>query len=277
MRRYQSGFVAIALAVVIAIVVSLFLIGFSAEVSRSSGSVLEDVKQQYVSDSAKSLDGWYRRNAWVIDSNIAVIPTATIATQAGVAFKYGAQIVSSKRLDSNGISYHVIAIWLPNTSITGTDFNTNTGVLTEGTYASVEVPRLKYSIIDGKAIQTEIAQQTLNNLGSSAAKLENWFASKAVQAESSLINSNWYRNPSCGSTDQRYIPCIDTYTDAGTTLQNLGIASSIELTSGWAQPIQISNLQNSSTTAPYSISLKADTPWGTSIYKEAVQISTTTL
>lgn len=270
-RQQQSGYIVLGSVLALALIASLIFAGFSSDVSRRDGAVFDDEKSQWAQDAGMTLDSWYRRNAWTIDSDANAIASSTILTQSGVTLKYGAQVKSSVRLNRNGVSYHIIAIWLPQDGATGTAFDAATGTFTEGTYHSAAVPRVKYHLTNGNVIEVDLYQQTAKSLQTMASRLEAWFSGSARNASSFELGSNWFRTPSCSSPDSRYLPCADTYTDAGPIFAAQGIGAISELSSAWAQPIQLSNLLNASTVAPYSVSLQTATPWGGTVTASAIQ------
>lgn len=282
MRKYsqqQSGFVIMSLLVTTAVIGMMIYIGFSNDISRITGAQLEAERQEWMVDNGKALNEWYLRNAWDIDSNSLAVDSATIASQAGISLKYSAQIVSSTRLNRNGVSYHVIAMWLPQTGLTGTAFDVNTGIITEGTYASASVPRLKYHITNGFTIESQLISTSLNTMAAAGAKLESWFAGQAALATSVDVDKNWFRQPNCTApADPRFLSCLTGFMNANSIFTTAGIGVANDLVSAWGRSLLMTNDPTLvSTTHPYSILLQADTPWGTPLRSAVTEPTNLTL
>lgn len=282
MRKYpqqQSGFVIMSLLVATAVIGMMIYMGFSSDISRITGAQLEAERQEWIVDNGKALNEWYLRNAWVIDSNNLAIDSSAIASQAGITLKYSAQIVSSARLNRNGVSYHVIAMWLPQTGLTGTAFDINTGVLTEGTYASASVPRLKYHITNGFTIESQLISESLNTMAKAGAKLESWFAGQAALATSTDVDKNWFRQPSCTApADPRFLSCLTGFVDANPVFATTAIGVANDLMSAWGRSLLMTNDPTLvSTVHPYSVLLQADTPWGTPLQSAVTEPTNLTL
>lgn len=274
--RYQSGFVITSMFLGMAVIAALLIAGFSYSISQRGDALLEKDKEEYLHEVGKMTEDWYRRNAWEIDSVSEPILESVIVQKAGINQQYGLRIVSSKRLTLHNVQYHVFALWIPNQSIQGTALDLDSGLFTEGIYANNQVERLKFHILNGNVIETDIYQQTSTTLRLIASKLEVWFTGKAVIADIDSSVNNWFREPVCGTGDQAFLPCIDSFEEAAPYLTEIGISTGSDTLSGWGQPITMSNLLNSSNTYPFSMALSAYTPWGESIIRLAVQTSSNT-
>jgi len=85
-------------------------------------------------------------------------------------------------------------------------------------------------------------------------------------------NRNLFRALDCSNPDSAEIPCADQYqTVSSLNLQSIMNISPLEMVDAWGNPLQFSNLQNSSTSYPFTASLQAITPWGQVIPMTAVQ------
>jgi hypothetical protein len=282
MRKYpqhQSGFVVMSLLVATAVIGMMIYLGFSNDISRITGTQLEAERQEWIVDNGKALDEWYLRNAWAIDSNSLAINSTTIASQAGITLKYSAQLVSSTRLNRNGVSYHVIAMWLPQTGLTGTAFDVNTGLITEGTYSSASIPRLKYHITNGATIESQLVTKSLKTMAQASTRLETWFIGQAAVATSADVNNNWFRQPSCAATaDPRFLPCLAGFQDAGPVFTTAAMGAASDLVSAWGRGLLMTNDPTLvSTTHPYSVLLQAETPWGTPLQATVTESTNLTL
>lgn len=272
----QRGFAVTAFLVGVIVIISVIYTGISYDVSRASSLKGFQDKAQYMVDTSKSLNQWYERNAWAIDSVTTPIPSATIATQAGISIKYGAVIVSSQRLAKNNISYHVIAFWLPQDNLTGTNFDVNTGVFTEGTYLAANASeRLRYTIINGSTIESNLINSSFKTMSKAASSLETWFAGRGFQASTleNRINSNWFRSPSCVN-NLNYLPCTTGYQPSATVLNGYGIVDGSDSKSAWGRDVLVTNDPSIvPNVRPYSLLLAADTPWGRRLVTQVTQPS----
>lgn len=267
MRKYpqlQSGFVMMSLLVTGAVIAMLIYLGFSDDVSRITSAQLEADRQEWMVDNGKALDEWYLRNAWVIDSNATQLSAATIVSQAGITLKYGAILASSTRLNRNGVSYHVIVMWLPQTGLTGTAFYISTGLLDEGTYLNASIPRLKYHITNGETIESQLVTKSLKTMSQAGSRLETWYAGQAATATSADIDTNWFRQPNCTAiADPRFLPCLAGLQDAGSVFVTAAISAAGDLVSAWGIGLLMTNDPSMvSAIHPYSVLLQATTPWG---------------
>lgn len=281
MRKYhqqESGFVVMSMLVAGAVIAMLIYIGLSNDISRITSSQLEADRQEWMVDNGRLLDDWYLRNAWAIDSNAVLIDSASIASQAGITLKYSAQIFSSTRLNRNGVSYHVIAMWLPQSGLTGTAFDVNTGVITEGTYLNASIPRLKFHITNGAIIESMIVTESLKTMSKASTKLETWFTGQSALSNSVDLDNNWYRLPSCSTPDLRFLDCLAGFQDAGAVFTSAGISSATDLISGWGRALLMTNDPTLvSVVHPYSVLLQAETPWGSPLQTTVTEPTSLTL
>lgn len=264
----QRGFAVTAFLTMTLVIVFALYAGISYDISRSSGLMEDEERTEYMTEVTKALNNYYNTNAWVIDSNANAIDPVVIAQRAGIQLKYGAQLVSSQRLVKNDIGYHIFAFWIPQEGLTGTAFDATTGEFTEGTYAAGSSQRLRYTIVNGATIESELIQSTLGLMETSGTAMEAWFAGRQFQASSLEGSSgpiNWFRSPSCTS-DSRFITCTSNYEDATIVLSGYGILDSTSLRSAWGRNLLITNdpaiVLN---VRPFTMSLRAETPWGRTI------------
>lgn len=84
---------------------------------------------------------------------------------------------------------------------------------------------------------------------------------------------NWWRHPTCSTTasvDEHYLPCVNTYTSLATS----GVAAALGLSATDIQTpygeIEFSNQQDASLTAPYTVALRVQTPFGPPMRKTVI-------
>lgn len=268
MTGKQRGFAVTAFLVMTLVVIFALYAGMSYDISRSSGLKEDEEKTEYMAEATRALNNYYKTNAWAIDSDDAVIDPVVIAQKAGIQLKFGAQLLSSERIEKNNIGYHIFVFWMPQEGLTGTSFDTTTGVFTEGTYAAGSSRRLRYTIVNGSTIEAELINSTIGMMETSGTAMEAWFAGRQFQASSLEGGSgpiNWFRSPSC-TADSRFISCTSNYEDSTIVLSGYGILDSTSLRSAWGRNLLITNdpaiVPN---VRPFTMSLRAETPWGRKI------------
>lgn len=97
-----------------------------------------------------------------------------------------------------------------------------------------------------------------------------WYENQETQDSEYVDGTNFWRATDCADSATQ-LPCIDQYTN----LANTSVASILGLNAtDMTLPlgsIQISNLQDSSTSAPYSVALRVVTPWGQQLKQIVLQ------
>ena len=109
----------------------------------------------YLRDAAARLARWYEVNSATTGAQAGQIDMAQALAGAGVTQRYNLQSASSVRLSDGLVSWHVMALWLPEPiRVQGTAFDAATGVLTPGTLISTGQPAdLVSAIVNGHASQ----------------------------------------------------------------------------------------------------------------------------
>lgn len=219
----------------------------------------------YLRDCADRLGRWYAMQSGVTGAQAGQIDMAATLAAAGITPRYNLQAASSQRLADGTVAWHVFVLWLPEPlRVQGTAIDAATGVFTEGTLISTGQPaQITHARIDGRAIQLRLYAESGRRVRELAGRLETWFGTQRATHPLAPASTNWFRAASCAAVDGGELPCYDTYQDVTTTAvpNSVGLSGGA-LTNAWGGAIQVSNLVNSSTTSPFSMSVQSLLPWG---------------
>lgn len=285
----QQGFGLLVFVIATAIVAFSIVIGYSGILARAQANQLVANQQKYLESARTAVLAFYERNAYAIDeqsmSNTTTI--AQILAGANVPVRYDLQAALSKVLVSpEGLSYRVVALWLPSETDATNPPNIanfiNTGNFISCSNGSLCAVR-QVRVFDSASIQREKAKRTIAQLEQIAMKAQSYFKARMLQDPERNVSVNYFRAPSGVCQAQPMdLECLNNYTPLSTsgagsavvrstTAQNLGL-SDAELLSAWGRPIEASNLVDSVTDdTPYTMSFRAVTPAGTFYKVKAVQ------
>jgi type II secretory pathway pseudopilin PulG len=222
----------------------------------------EPSRSRYLADAQARLGRWYQQNAATLDDGVSVLPaTDAIFAQAGVAQRFNVQMGVTQSVVVNGVGSRQIVVWLPDASGNAT-FDVMTGALTPTPQHSVR--------IRGHDVQQRLVVITQERLGKAASTITSWAAS-AERSQPALAGTNLMRRSVCAASAMA-LPCWDAYVPVD-WVPILGFAGPEEIRKdAWGRDIEVSNLlDSSSVTPPYSLSLRAVTPWGAPLRLSALQ------
>jgi len=241
------------------------LLGTLQVEDQARGNREDVVRGAYIEDASRRLALWYQSNANTQEVIAGQLDMAAALAAAGVTPRYGLMADSSRQLSDGLVSWHVMALWLPDPQrVQGTGLDPVTGVFTHGTLISTGQPAVLVSAtINGRAMQLVAYSESSRRVRLAAARLENMFAARRAMDPFALSGRNWFRAGDCGLVQAGELPCYDVYTNLAAT--TAPIEAGIEAGMGvnaWGLPITISNLQGSSLVTPFSMSVRTLTPWG---------------
>jgi len=226
----------------------------------------EDVERSaYIEDASRRLTLWYQANANTQEAIIGPLDMDAALAAAGITPRYGLLATSSQQLSDGLVSWHVMALWLPEPQrVQGTALDQATGVFTQGTLVSTGQPAVLVSAsINGRAMQLVAFSESSRRVRLVAARLENMFAARRAMDPFSPGGRNWFRAGDCGAVQSGELPCYDAYTNLAATTAPVEAGIEAEMAvNAWGLPITLSNLQNSSLVTPFSMSVRTLTPWG---------------
>ncbi|TAM17715.1 MAG: hypothetical protein EPN65_09860 [Pandoraea sp.] len=271
-QRQQRGFVALALMILLAGFVAMILTVLTRTTAQA-GVGAPGAPGAYLSSAEVAVRAWYRQNAASIDSPGFAMTGPQILAAAGVMRQYGLQAAVSDELGlpcaggvDTCVAYRTIALWLPPGSGPDTTvFDPTTGKLTPAAHVT-------WAAISGQSIEQAALSQSLRALGDLQTGLQSYFLTRQQDDSTGTTDTNWFRASPCGVASSA-LPCVDTWTAGDQTgIPALAGIDAHRFYDAWGQPIHVSNLLDSSSSAtPYSMALKTVTPWGTTIEVEAVQ------
>lgn len=263
MRR-QRGVVFILFAVVLAIVGVAMVMGASSLQAQSAANRQVRDREAYLKDTAQQLEAWYRSRVSTVDIVADAPDPDVVAQEANVSKRYGVRIAVSNRIVTGDLGYRVIVLWIPAAQPDASTFDPNTA-------AFVPATGVEYQVVNGQPIQQQAISETRRTLSNIAVSLVNYFAAR-YETGGKDVSINYFRpDATCSSTGEG-LPCWDTYTSvSGVDWGSLGLPN-LALNDAWGNAIEISNLADSQTAAPpYSIAIRAHTPFGTYLTMNAYQ------
>lgn len=262
----QQGSAVIFLLTIVMGVALLVLTGMSSSLTQEYVLNRDQLQQQYLDEVLSASQAYYERMAPTIELSGEAVSEATLLGQIAPTRKFGIRAQISPRFTKTvspwtqpSLGYRTILIWIPQT---GTDTTaiatTDTDPTIDPVVASAKTYR-SWSTLGYNQAQLAKLSDLLVRTGT---LLQNW--ARAQQGtRSELVFNNVFRQSDCSASDSaNHLPCLDTYVDVLTTTvpSYLGV-SNAELASPWGYSVEISNLLNSSASAPpYSLSLRVHSP-----------------
>ncbi len=252
---------------------------FRARVVHQAQVTFDQDQRQYLDTVIKNSHHWYQRVALSIEVTGDTPTEADLLQQIAPERKFGVRAAISSRLGlpcsttasfGSCVPYRVIAVWLPPISSPDTTtFNQANGTLApDPAVAAAGTTR----IFDTKLYQQGLMVQISELLKTTASRLQNF-----ARAQQSVIGSpsfeNYFRSSDCARAISGHFPCVDTYQPiTSTTIPSmLGMPNS-DFQTPWGDVVQISNLLDSNNSSmPFSLSIKASSPWGQTVSYQVQQ------
>ena len=222
------------------------------------------IEEAYLRQTGAAVTAWYQRNLASIDAAGAADPNVNdVLTGAGILPRYGLHIAVSQRQSAGNLNWHVVALWINDSETDTTTFNASTGVLNPDSKA-------RSLVVSGQLLQQAAWQATTAAVNSVVVAL-NSFAQHRQAANGGDLTRNPFRAADCNNVAPGELPCLDNYVSAATVSPQLGMNAS-QLVDAWNGVLQVSNGADSKTTMPpYSMAIKAVSPWGASVTGTALQ------
>ncbi len=262
---HQAGFATQMLMVSLVGLVLAVSVGLLRSEDQARTNRADVERSAYMKDAAHRLARWYEYNSGATGAQVGQIDMALALAGAGITPRYNLQSASSVRLTDGLVSWHVMALWLPEpVRVQGTGLDPATGVFTPGTLISTGQPAdLVSAALNGRATQLAAFSESSRRVRLAAARLENMFAARRAMDPFTVEGHNWFRAGACGAVQSGELPCYDGYADLATTTAPAEAGIENEMAANaWGLPITISNLQNSSLVSPFSMSVQTLSPWG---------------
>lgn len=262
----QQGFVVALTLGVLAVLIGFMYLAISTDVSQQAKTRQEELQNDWLNEARTALNLWYERNKNTIDADPNAITQATAFAGAGIVSAHGVQFQSTARLSDGAVQFHRIAIWLPQLGVTGTGFDAN-GVFQQGAKGG-NPAQIRYALIDGRLIELETLRATQDTMDKLGQRFESWFKLQSQQEPNQGVTVNYFRADSCAATPPvNRLGCIDSYTQfthnsLDDVRSKLGINAD-DVRDDWGGIIEFTNSQGLPAPPPFSIGLRASTPWGT--------------
>ena len=148
---------------------------------------------------AQTAESWYRQRL-SDETNAAAWTASNIADSTGAAV-HGAQVVVSGLLWVDGLPFHRILIYYPD-SIAGATapvFDSAGQLLN---------PPLRFHLIDGLTYQRQALSDTQQRLRTLAGYAEKWFAAARLRDPRTSYGRNLFRAGSCAAVRDDELPCV---------------------------------------------------------------------
>ncbi|MHB1676073.1 MAG: hypothetical protein ACYCSS_00870 [Sulfuriferula sp.] len=229
----QSGYIAVLFAAILSLGLALAIGTLVAHLQktgalhRSFAARENNTQQNELIVDQQRLLAWYQNpvHAYGLDSNPGQPALNPILSEANVQLD-GATAGVSGLVESNGVGYHVFAIWFPVAGATGTGLvcqSWQNSICTSVTFnpgtlngTPADTP---YILASGFAVESLYVQQTRTNMYRIADLLVNYFDDQNASDADAGVDTNWFRDPdpSCPTNPAgAALPCYGT--DNTTTL-----------------------------------------------------------
>ena len=219
---------------------------------------------RYLQASATAIRHWYQRHLATMDATGATSPIeAEVLAGAGIVPRYGLRLAISQPLNNGTLRWHNIALWINNVADDSTTFDPSTGQLQADS-------RAQSVLVSGQSLQ-QAAWQASNEAVSGLLLALNAYAQQRQRLFGGDLGRNPFRPGNCSNVETGELPCLDNYSPASQIARQLGLNPG-QLVDAWNGPLLVSSQTDAnSTTAPYSMVVKAETPWGTALTSIALQ------
>lgn len=275
----QRGSMAIVVSAVLG-VIAIMVMSFSSLAINKAAFGTEERMARDVQDALADLQIWYQNQADTLAA-AGVTPTeAQLQTVLSRTRSYpGMRLAMSSSMATPGctsgtvacIPWRKIAAWYPATQTPGAS------VIQDGLPVSEFTGDAVWRIYSSQAWYFERHAKTQNQLNALSQNLMGWFTVRKALQPAAATDTHHWRASDCANPSGQ-IPCVDSYTP----LTSSGVATLLGLapvdvtapigsggTAGTV--IEFSNLQDSSTTAPYTVSLRVSLPWGGQMRQTVLQ------
>ena len=288
--KSQSGYIAVLFAAILALGLTLSIgtivaqLKKSGALNRSLAAGDNSTQQHELLAGQRLLLAWYQNNAYALD-NISAQPDLTAILSTADVQRHGASAAMSNLLNSNGVGYHVFALWYPIPGAQGTGLDVNSGIFSVGTVNGVPA-NTPYILASGFAIESLYVQQTRTNMYRIADLLVNYFDDQNANDADASVDTNWFRDVNC-ATDAVALPCYGadstnstampinqtvlqpvSQTSTAPSIPSMIGLSATDMVTAWnnsGSVITVNNYPISTLPAPpppYTVTLNTVLPWG---------------
>ena len=272
----QSGYIAVLFAAILTLGLMLTIGTLVAQLKKSGALNRSFVpgdssalQNELVTDQRQLLT-WYQNNTYALD-NLAAQPNLNQILATAAVQLNGASAAMSNLIISNGVGYHVFAIWFPIPGAVGTGLDPTSGQFSVGTVngAPANTP---YILASGFTIESLLVQQTRTNMYRIADLLVNYFADQNTNDADAAADINWFRTNDCAAINTVALPCYGTDSTNTTAVAMdqtglqpmIGLSASDTITAWYPNTVITVNNFTTATLSPYVVTLNTVLPWGDS-------------
>ena len=252
------------------------VMSFSSLAVHKAAFGAEDRMAREVDDALLQLQTWYEQQADTIA--VSGVTPSEAQLQAVLPRTYpGMRLAMSTSMASPGCSagnsagtigcipWRKIAAWYPATQAPAAT------TLQDGLPVSEFTGDAIWRVYSAQGWYFERYAQTQTKLNDTARALMSFFAGRKGVNPVLSHDTNFWRASDCAQPESN-LPCVDSYA----TLSGSGVVSvmgliAIDVTAPLGSGIEFSNLQDSSTAAPFSVALRVVLPWGGQIRQTVLQ------
>jgi type II secretory pathway pseudopilin PulG len=272
-RHAQSGYMTILVSAIVG-VIAVMVMSFATLAVNKASFGAEERMARNVKDALADLQVWYQNQADTL-AVAGVTPTeAQLQTVLSRTRSYpGMRLAMSTSMASPGctagtiacVPWRKIAAWYPATQAP------STSTVQDGLPISEFTGDAIWRVYSSQSWYFERYVQSQAKLNDAARALMSWFAGRKSSNPVLGADANFWRSSDCAQTEFN-LPCVDAYNSISTTgvaaLLGLSVA---DVTAPLGGVIEFSNLQDSSTAAPFSVALRVVLPWGGQIRQTVLQ------
>jgi hypothetical protein len=267
----ERGSVAIVVAAILG-AVAVMVMSFSSLAVHKAAFGAEDRMAREVDEVLLHLQAWYEQQADTIAVS-GITPSET-QLQAALPRTYpGMRLAMSTSMASPGCSagtigcipWRKIAAWYPATQAPAAT------TLQDGLPVSEFTGDAIWRIYSAQGWYFERYAQTQAKLNDTARALMNFFVGRKGVNPVFSHDTNFWRASDCAQPESS-LPCVDAYAAlSGSGVANVMGLAATDVTAPLGTAIEFSNLQDSSTVAPFSVALRVVLPWGGQIRQTVLQ------
>lgn len=291
----QQGFGLLVFVIATAIVAFTIVVGYAGNLTRKQLVELVPRQNKQLDISLQLVEKMWLQNAYYLDYAAGTRTIDEVLQLAAVDQRGGmlGALSDVMTIPAEGIAYRALVLYFP----TGTDGADDenpanppdlahfkaTGEFKSCADPGAPCAERVFRVFNSVDVERALAKETSARLQRIAQKAQSYFKARMLQDPERNISVNYFRRPSGGcEVFPQDLGCLDTYEglvtmSSSTTYVRSRIATILglndeELFSAWGQPIEASNLQDSSVAAaPFSMALRARKPLGGFMTIKAIQ------
>jgi len=269
----QAGAVSLLISCVLG-AIAIMILSFSGLAAKQAVLSYDTQLNANLDLAIQELQTWYEKNADTIAASstdvseaqlLAVLSKQNAGMRAVMSTSMASGNCQSAVTGFTCIPWRKIAVWYPASTPVGTP------LVQDGIPVGEFSGDALWRVYSSQSWYSDRFSRQTKKIDDVGRALMAWFEGQSNLNPDDGPAVNYWRASNC-AVQSHGIPCVDSYTDISTTaVQNLIGMSSAELSPVIGKSIDFSNLQDSSQTPPYSVSLRVQMPWGQYMKRSVVQ------